>query len=102
MSQSPKDRIPDEEENTEPPLTMAASVILTNLTRDASKALEEAGESLVQKKGEVCYSRQATAIAVHHESVHLSQTISAEAIYFSDATRALPSHYHNLLHIFSL
>ncbi|KAF2657904.1 putative autophagy protein Apg12 [Lophiostoma macrostomum CBS 122681] len=29
---------------------MSASVVLTNLTKDASKALEEAGESLVQKK----------------------------------------------------
>ncbi|ORY12880.1 ubiquitin-like autophagy protein Apg12-domain-containing protein [Clohesyomyces aquaticus] len=37
-------RIPDEEDNTaDVPLTMAASVMLTNLPRDASAALKEAG-----------------------------------------------------------
>jgi hypothetical protein len=78
MSQSPQGGIPDEEENTEPPLTMAASVILTNLTRDASKALEEAGDSLVQKKGEVCYFRQSPSIAIYHHMLHsaVAQTLS--------------------------
>ncbi|KAH7135494.1 ubiquitin-like autophagy protein Apg12-domain-containing protein [Dendryphion nanum] len=47
MSDSPKERILDEDENTaDAPLTMAASVILTNLPRDASKALESAGDVL--------------------------------------------------------
>ncbi|KAF2020796.1 APG12-domain-containing protein [Aaosphaeria arxii CBS 175.79] len=50
MSDSPKDRIPDEDgEAAEAPLTMAASVILTNLPRDASKALESAGDLGVTK-----------------------------------------------------
>ncbi|CAE6996127.1 Ubiquitin protein [Pyrenophora teres f. teres] len=47
---SPKERIPSDEEDTqEAPLTMAASVVLTHLPRDASKALENAGDLVVQK-----------------------------------------------------
>jgi ubiquitin-like protein ATG12 len=51
MSKSPegRDRIPDEEDIAEVPLTMAASVILTNLPRDATKALESAGDLGMQK-----------------------------------------------------
>jgi ubiquitin-like protein ATG12 len=51
MSKSPegRDRIPDEEDTAEVPLTMAASVILTNLPRDATKALESAGDLGMQK-----------------------------------------------------
>lgn len=51
MSKSPEDstRIPDEDDTAEVPLTMAASVILTNLPRDASKALESAGDLGLQK-----------------------------------------------------
>ena len=49
MSQSPEERIPEEDDTAEAPLTMAASVILTNLPRDASKALQTAGELAVQK-----------------------------------------------------
>jgi ubiquitin-like protein ATG12 len=49
MSESPKDRIPEEDDTTEAPLTMAASVVLTNLPKDASKALETAGNLAVQK-----------------------------------------------------
>jgi hypothetical protein len=41
--------IPDDNETTEAPLTMAASVVLTNLPRDASKALETAGNLAVHK-----------------------------------------------------
>ncbi|KAA8626298.1 Autophagy-related protein 12 [Pyrenophora tritici-repentis] len=49
-SNSPKERIPSDEEDTqEAPLTMAASVVLTHLPRDASKALENAGGLGVQK-----------------------------------------------------
>jgi len=44
-----EERIPDEDDTTEAPLTMAASVVLTNLPRDASKALENAGDLAVQK-----------------------------------------------------
>jgi ubiquitin-like protein ATG12 len=40
---SPTDKIPDDDETAEAPLTMAASVILTNLPRDARGALEEVG-----------------------------------------------------------
>lgn len=44
MSTSPKDRIPDEESDTRTaPLTMAASIVLTHLPKDASKALSTAG-----------------------------------------------------------
>lgn len=43
------ERIPDENDTTEAPLTMAASVVLTNLPRDASQALATAGELPVQK-----------------------------------------------------
>jgi ubiquitin-like protein ATG12 len=43
------ERIPEEDDTTEAPLTMAASVVLTNLPRDASKALETAGNLTVQK-----------------------------------------------------
>lgn len=49
MSESPKERIPDEDDTTEAPLTMAASVVLTNLPKDTSKALETAGNLTVQK-----------------------------------------------------
>jgi ubiquitin-like protein ATG12 len=52
MSSSPKDRVPEEAEETdtsEAPLTMAASVVLTNLPKDASKALETAGTLSIQK-----------------------------------------------------
>ena len=50
MSESPKERIPEEEDDTtEAPLTMAASVVLTNLPKDASKALETAGNLALQK-----------------------------------------------------
>jgi hypothetical protein len=47
----PEDKI-DEEETTEAPLTMAASLILTSLPRDASRALESAGLVGVPEKGE--------------------------------------------------
>ncbi|RYN51416.1 hypothetical protein AA0118_g10547 [Alternaria tenuissima] len=49
MSQSPKERMPEEDDTTEAPLTMAASVVLTNLPKDASKALETAGSLAIQK-----------------------------------------------------
>ncbi|KAI4646004.1 Ubiquitin-like protein [Alternaria conjuncta] len=49
MSESPKERMPEEDDTTEAPLTMAASVVLTNLPKDASKALEGAGNLAVQK-----------------------------------------------------
>lgn len=49
MSESPREKIPDEDDTTEAPLTMAASVVLTNLPRDASKALETAGNLPVEK-----------------------------------------------------
>ena len=48
MSQSPEPsgaRIPDDDETADAPLTMAASVILTQLPRDASAALKAAGET---------------------------------------------------------
>ncbi|KAF2830563.1 APG12-domain-containing protein [Ophiobolus disseminans] len=44
-----EERLLDEDDTTEAPLTMAASVVLTNLPRDASKALENAGELAIQK-----------------------------------------------------
>ncbi|EAT86384.2 hypothetical protein SNOG_06553 [Parastagonospora nodorum SN15] len=44
-----EERIPEDDDTTEAPLTMAASVVLTNLPRDASKALETAGSLNVQK-----------------------------------------------------
>jgi hypothetical protein len=44
-----EDRIPEEDDTTEAPLTMAASVVLTTLPRDASTALETAGNMTVQK-----------------------------------------------------
>ena len=49
MSESPRERMPEEDDTTEAPLTMAASVVLTNLPKDASKALEGAGKLAVQK-----------------------------------------------------
>lgn len=49
MSESPKERIPEENDTTDAPLSMAASVVLTNLPKDASKALETAGNLTVQK-----------------------------------------------------
>lgn len=49
MSTSNEDRIPEDDETAEAPLTMAASAILTHLPKDASKALENAGDSLPQK-----------------------------------------------------
>lgn len=49
MADSPKERIPDEDDTTEAPLTMAASVVLTHLPKDASKALETAGNLKVEK-----------------------------------------------------
>lgn len=49
MSQSPAERDIEEDDKTEAPLTMAASVVLTNLPRDASKALETAGNLSIEK-----------------------------------------------------
>ena len=49
MSQSPAERAIEEDDKTEAPLTMAASVVLTNLPRDASKALETAGHLGIEK-----------------------------------------------------
>lgn len=49
MSQSPEERIPEDEDNVEAPLTMAASVLLSNLPKDTSKALETAGTLSVEK-----------------------------------------------------
>ncbi|EMD93640.1 hypothetical protein COCC4DRAFT_191316 [Bipolaris maydis ATCC 48331] len=49
MSESPKEKIPEEDEATEAPLSMAASVVLSSLPKDASKALETAGNLNVQK-----------------------------------------------------
>ena len=49
MSQSPAERAIEEDDKTEAPLTMAASVVLTNLPRDASKALETAGNLSIEK-----------------------------------------------------
>jgi ubiquitin-like protein ATG12 len=50
-SPSPKARLSDDEteEQAELPLTMAASVVLTSLPKDAHKALEGAGEPEVEK-----------------------------------------------------
>lgn len=47
----PEAPIEDEDDNAELPMTMAASVIIEQLPRDAHKALETAGE-LEQTKGE--------------------------------------------------
>lgn len=49
MSQSPAERVIEEDDKTEAPLTMAASVVLTHLPRDASKALETAGNLSIEK-----------------------------------------------------
>lgn len=49
MSQSPAERTIEEDDKIEAPLTMAASVVLTNLPRDASKALETAGNLGIEK-----------------------------------------------------
>lgn len=49
MSNAHEEKIPDEDDATEAPLTMAASVVLTNLPRDASKALQTAGVLAVEK-----------------------------------------------------
>lgn len=46
----PDDPIQDEDDGTELPMTMAASVVLEQLPKDAHKALETAGE-LQQAKG---------------------------------------------------
>ncbi|KAF1956879.1 ubiquitin-like protein ATG12 [Byssothecium circinans] len=46
---SPEERIPEDDDNAEAPLTMAASVVLTNLPKDASKVLETAGNLGVEK-----------------------------------------------------
>ena len=57
MSESPKERIPEEDDTTEAPLTMAASIVLTNLPKDASKALEGAGNLAVQKGNPIRFHR---------------------------------------------
>ncbi|CBX91604.1 similar to gi/166989543/sp/A7EAE5.2/ATG12_SCLS1 RecName: Full=Autophagy-related protein 12; AltName: Full=Autophagy-related ubiquitin-like modifier atg12 [Plenodomus lingam JN3] len=50
MSDSPNERIPDEDSTTtDAPLTMAASVVLAQLPRDAARALEGAGGVGVEK-----------------------------------------------------
>ncbi|OAK96513.1 ubiquitin-like protein ATG12 [Phaeosphaeriaceae sp. SRC1lsM3a] len=49
MSSTAEEKIPDEDDSTETPLTMAASIVLSNLPRDASRALETAGNLSVQK-----------------------------------------------------
>ena len=49
QSPSPAEEDAGAEGEAEAPLTMAASVVLTNLPRDASKALDEAGRLGVEK-----------------------------------------------------
>jgi ubiquitin-like protein ATG12 len=51
MSSTPNSPEPasDDEANAELPMTMAASVVLENLPRDAHKALETAGELDIAK-----------------------------------------------------
>ncbi|KAI8935531.1 Ubiquitin-like protein [Plenodomus lindquistii] len=50
MADSPRERIPDEDATpTDAPLTMAASVVLTHLPKDASKALSTAGNLKIEK-----------------------------------------------------
>lgn len=65
MSQSPAERAIEEDDQTEAPLTMAASVVLTNLPRDASKALETAGNLLIEKS---TYRKQHLTISQHRRS----------------------------------
>lgn len=60
----------DETTNAELPMTMAASVVLENLPKDAHKALETAGE-LEQAKGMSCL-----LIDIWHR--HASITSSAQ------------------------
>jgi len=57
MSSSPEERIPEDDDNAEAPLTMAASVVLTHLPKDASKALEMAGVLGVEKGTRVARAR---------------------------------------------
>lgn len=56
MSQSSAEKTIEEDDQTEAPLTMAASIVLTNLPRDASKALENAGNLLIEKS--TCHDRR--------------------------------------------
>jgi hypothetical protein len=49
MSKATDDKIPDDDDTADTPLTMAASVILTNLPKDASQALESVGSTLPAK-----------------------------------------------------
>jgi ubiquitin-like protein ATG12 len=46
---SPLLAIPDADDQADMPLTMAASVVLTSLPRDAHQALENAGDFEVEK-----------------------------------------------------
>jgi ubiquitin-like protein ATG12 len=65
MSQSPAERAIEEDDQTEAPLTMAASVVLTHLPRDASKALETAGNLSIEKS---TYCKQHLTMSQHCRS----------------------------------
>jgi len=56
MSQALVEKTIEEDDQTEAPLTMAASIVLTNLPRDASKALETAGNLAIEKSA--CHDRR--------------------------------------------
>lgn len=63
MSTSPKDRIPDDQaDGSTAPLTMAASLVLTHLPKDASKALSTAG---MLKAGKITVRLQPIGSAPH-------------------------------------
>ncbi|KAF2739701.1 ubiquitin-like protein ATG12 [Polyplosphaeria fusca] len=49
MSKQQEDRIEEDDDNAEAPLTMAASMILTHLPKDTSKALESAADMWPEK-----------------------------------------------------
>lgn len=73
MSESPKERIPEEDDTTEAPLSMAASVVLSNLPKDASKALETAGNLSVQKGTAPARCRLLCALPFQCRPVSLAQ-----------------------------
>ena len=75
--------MPEEDDTTEAPLTMAASVVLTNLPKDTSKALETAGSLAVQKGILDCFSIQ-PALRIHQRYYPLHNSPS----------HLIPSHLH--------
>jgi hypothetical protein len=78
MPKQPEDKIEDDGDSAEAPLTMAASIVLTNLPKDTSKALESAGPELPEKGASTILPAR-----VNSPHVPLLEVFHFHTMYFS-------------------